>query len=68
MPPPPPPVILGVALLRHTSRSRASVRVMAERLSGFTKQPAVLVQHAALLLSAVRSYECQEACYPPIKL
>lgn len=32
------------------------------------KQPAVLVRHVALLLSAVISYERLEACYPPIKL
>lgn len=54
----PPAVILGVAVPLS----------MADPLSGCAKQPAVLARHVELLLSAVRSYECLEACYPPIKL
>lgn len=53
---------------RQWGQGAAGAGDAAEPLSGRAKQPAVLVRHAALLLSAIRSYECLEACYPPIKL
>lgn len=39
-----------------------------ELLVGCPEQLAVVVQHVALLLLAVISDECLEACYPPIRL